>query len=251
MLCPIMVVMGKIITINDITAYQANPIGDCKGGILLIHEVWGLNDHIKDIANRFANEGYLVIAPNLLSELDIEAHLPPQLAEDMFNPEKRNQAQPLLRALMAPMQEPGFATKTADKVRQCFTWLYQEPVAEQRVSVVGFCFGGSYSYTLAVQEPLLKSAVPFYGHADFTLEELRAVSCPIMAFYGEEDKRLMSGLPAFKEIVHEADVDITFEVYGGCGHAFFNDTNPYAYNEAAANDAWPKVLRFIEENMNR
>jgi carboxymethylenebutenolidase len=241
--------MGKMTTITDIPVYQVEPTGDCKGGLLLIHEVWGLSDHIKDVADRFGKEGYLVIAPNLLHELDIQEHLTPELAKDLFNPEKRNATQPKLRGLMAPMQTPEFGKATAKKVKTCFSWLHEEPAANQKVAVVGYCFGGTYSFTLAIQEPELVAAVPYYGHADYSAEELSAITCPILAFYGENDERLIEALPRLEEYMHQARVDFTAVVYPEAGHAFFNDSNPYAYKESAAHDAWSKTLEFLARSM--
>jgi carboxymethylenebutenolidase len=241
--------MGKMTTILDIPVYQVEPTGDCKGGLLLIHEVWGLSDHIKDVADRFGREGYLVIAPNLLYELDIEQYLTPQMAKDLFNPEKRNETQPKLRELMTPIQTPEFAVTTLEKIETCFEWLHEESATNQKVAVAGYCFGGTYSYKLAVHEPKLRAAVPYYGHADYSVEELSNITCPILAFYGEKDEGLIKALPSLEEKMHEARVDFTAEVYSGAGHAFFNDTNPYAYNEKAALDAWPKTLEFLAENM--
>lgn len=233
---------------NDyhIPAYRAEPTGKCQGGIVLVHEVWGLTDHIKDVAERYAREGYLVYAPNLLSGTDIEKHMTPDMAKDLFDPEKRNEIQPRLRELMAPIQRPEFAEQTKHKLEQVFDALYNEPLTQQKAAVVGYCFGGTYSYSLAVAEPRLTAAVPYYGHANYSAEELRSITCPILAFYGENDENLMKSLPELEEKMHEAGVDFTAQVYGGAGHAFFNDTNPYAYNETAAKDAWQRTLRFLD-----
>lgn len=225
--------------------YEATPAGDVKGAVIVIHEVWGLNDHTKDIADRFAAEGYVALAPDLLAETDIAKHTA-KLQLDLFNPETRNETQPKLRALMAPMQDAGFAPKTLGRIRACFDYLYAKPEVKQNVAVVGFCFGGSYSFALAMAEPRLKAAAPFYGHADLSDEaQLKSIQCPILAFYGEKDENLMNGLPELKTAMREAGVDFTDKVYPGTGHAFFNDTNPYAYNEAAAKDAWPRTLDFL------
>jgi carboxymethylenebutenolidase len=164
-----------------VPAYLAEPTGDVKGGIIVIHEIWALNDHTKSIADRFAAEGYLALAPNLLTVLDITEHAA-QLQADLFNPEKRNEAQPKIRAMMAPIQEPGFAEKTITNVKACFDFLYDKPETKQRVAVNGYCFGGSYSYSLAINEPRLKAAIPFYGHVSTDVDELKKITCPLRAF---------------------------------------------------------------------
>jgi carboxymethylenebutenolidase len=245
--------MGKMTELEysdtPFEVYEAVPEGEVKGGLIVIEEVWGLTDHIKDIADRFAREGYYVVSPELLSETHIKEHAD-TLMLDLFNPEKRNEAQPKLRALMAPMQEPDFGEKTLGRVRGCFDHLYGKPEVKQWVAITGFCFGGSYSFALAVAEPRLKAAVPFYGHVN--LEDpaaLKGIACPIQAFYGENDEGLMSNLPEVREEMEAAGADFRAVVYPGCGHAFFNDTNPFAYNETAAKDAWKRTLDLLSANL--
>lgn len=243
--------MGKMIELKyngaPLAAYEARPAGEVKGGIIVIHEVWGLNDHTRDIAERFAREGYVALAPDLVSETDI-AKYAAQMQLDLFNPEKRNETQPKLRALMAPMREPGYGERTLGRVQTCFDYLLSLPETHGWVAITGFCFGGSYSFALASSEPRLKAAVPFYGHVNLEEpEKLQDIRCPILAFYGEKDEGLMSSLPEAKQAMADAGVDFTAHVYPDCGHAFFNDTNPYAYNEAAATDAWQRALEFLAQ----
>jgi carboxymethylenebutenolidase len=241
--------MAAMIKINNFPVYEVQPTGDCKGGLIVIHEVWGLTDHIKDIAERFGREGYFVIAPNLISDTDIEKHLTATLAQDLFNPETRNAVQPILREIISPIQTPEFAKTTAKKVQDCFDWLYARKELHHKVAVIGYCFGGSYSFTLAVQEPKLCAAVPYYGHADFSVNELRKIRCPILAFYGVNDERLMQALPTLRANMKLAHVNFTYEVYPNAGHAFFNDTNPFAYRPDVAKKAWSKTLMFLSSTM--
>lgn len=245
--------MSKVIELTykdtPFEAYLAEPKVKTKGGIIVIHEVWGLNDHTKTIAERFAAEGYLALAPSLLFETDIAKHAD-KLALDLFNPETRNETQPKLRALMAPMQEPGFAPTALGRLEACFGYLLGDERTGGKVAVCGFCFGGSYSFSLATHEPRLKAAVPFYGHADMEHPETFAqINCPILAFYGDQDQNLMASLPALKGQMQKAHVNFEAKVYSGAGHAFFNDTNPYAYNEQAAQDSWRLTLDFLAQHV--
>ena len=246
--------MGKMVEITfnkqPFSCYLAEPAGKPKGGVIVIHEVWGLNDHTKSIADRFAAEGYMALAPDLLKEIDIAKHAE-KLQVDLFNPKTLNETQPKLRALMAPMQEPDFGPKTLGRVKACFNYLFDDSKLGQKIAICGFCFGGSYSFSLTMHEPRLKAALPFYGHADLSdPNQLKQIACPILAFYGEKDEGLMASLPSLKEEMEAAGVDLTAKVYPDCGHAFFNDTNPYAYNEAAAKDAWQRTLKFLAEKLS-
>jgi carboxymethylenebutenolidase len=245
--------MAKTISLKnngkDFPVYLSEPTGGYKAGLIVVHEVWGVTDHIKNVTDRFAAEGYLVLAPDLLSETGITEKVTPGLAEDLFNPEKRNQAQPKIRELMTPLNEPGFGEETVAKLRKCFDYLTEQPQTGGQVAIAGFCFGGTYSFSLAVNEPRLRAAAPFYGHSNHSVEELKRITCPVLAFYGERDERLIDALPDLKDKMSQANVDFTAQVYPNCGHAFFNDTNKFAYNKAAAEDAWQKVLGFLEVNL--
>jgi len=224
--------------------YISAPAGSIQGGLIVIHEIWALNGHTRSIADRYAREGYLVVAPDLLTMTDIAKHAD-MLALDLFNPEKRNEAQPKLRALMTPMQEPGFGKQTLGKLQVCFDYLYGQAEVGQKVAVTGFCFGGSYSFDLAIHEPRLKAAVPFYGHAPLDESKLKKITCPILAFYGEKDEGIVGNLPELETLMEQAGVGFTPVVYPDAGHAFFNDTNPFAYNGAAAKDSWQRALSFL------
>ncbi|HUC96032.1 MAG TPA: dienelactone hydrolase family protein [Candidatus Saccharimonadia bacterium] len=245
--------MGNMIELTynnqQFSAYLAKPQGEVKGGLIVIHEVWGLVEHTKSIADRFAKEGFLVLAPSLLSELGITDKLAGDLQSKLFNPKTRSETQPKLRALMTPMQAPEFGQKTIGRVLECYRFLVDQKEINQNVGVTGFCFGGTYCYSLAVNQPNLKFAVPFYGHANFSADELSKIKCPILAFYGENDEGLMTELPDLKTQMKQAGVDFTAKVYKDCGHAFFNDTNSFAYNEAAATDAWKMTLAFMNNHI--
>lgn len=230
-------------------AYRAEPDGEARGGLIVIHEVWGLVEHTRDVADRFAAEGYVVVAPDLLSDHGITEEVTAGLGDALFDPERRNEVQPTLRKLMAPLRNPGFSESTVQRLRACVDLLFDQDAVNGRVGVTGFCFGGTYSFSLAVQEPRLKAAVPFYGHADFDVTELRRIAAPVLAFYGENDENLMKSLPDLTTKMAEAGVDFTAQVYPDAGHAFFNDTNPFAYNEKAARDAWARTLAFLAEHV--
>lgn len=228
-------------------AYLAKPAGEVKAAVIVIEEIWGLNDHIRSIANRVAAEGYLVLSPNLLAETNIEQVVTGDLAEGLFDPERRNAVQPQLREIMAPIYAPDFAEGATAKLQAAYDYLSEQ--VGNNIAVMGFCFGGSYSFQLAVAEPKLKAAVPFYGNAQFSVEQLSRISCPVLAFYGEKDENLMAQLPELKANMAAAQVDFQTVVYPDCGHAFFNDTNRFAHNQAAASDAWQKTLAFFESNL--
>ncbi len=243
--------MSKVITVDGTEVYVAEPTQEVKGGLIVIHEIWGLNDHTRDVADRFAKQGYLVYAPELLAGMAIKEEVTEDMQHNLFNPEKRSEVQPILGKLMQPTQTPEFTATTVKKLQAVFNALLADPKVNNRVAILGFCFGGSYCFNLAVVEPRLKAVVPFYGHCGYPVETLRLISAPILAFYGENDRGIAAELPDLENRMHQADVDFSYRVYAGTGHAFFNDTNPYAYDETAAKDAWKRTLEFLDNSINR
>lgn len=218
-------------------------------GIILIHEVWGLKDHIKNVADRLVQEGYTVLAPDLLSQTGITDKIDQSIMEDITNPATRDEAQKKMRAAMAPLQQPEFGKETVEKLQACVDYLMNEERTNGNVGVIGFCFGGTYTYSLIVSNNHLKAAVPFYGHAPEPFEQLEKVSCPVLAFYGEKDMDLMKQVSQVEQKMEEYEKNFRLVLYPSAGHAFFNDTNPVTYNEDAATDAWAKTLAFLEENL--
>ncbi|HSW88037.1 MAG TPA: dienelactone hydrolase family protein [Candidatus Saccharimonadales bacterium] len=235
--------------INPVPAYYAEPeIGSKHPAIILIHEIWGLNNHIKDIANRFMQQGYAVLVPDLLADTNISEKVSAEVFEIFKNPEKRDEVQTKMREVFAPVHSPEFATETIAKLQACFTYLQQKETIGDNISVVGFCFGGTYAYALAAEQPQLKAAVPFYGHAPSS-EKIQMIACPVLAFYGGQDAELSSKLPELNETMALFHKKFQAVEYPDVAHAFFNDTNPDRYNKAAADDAWQRMLEFLKENM--
>jgi carboxymethylenebutenolidase len=217
--------------------------------VILIHEVWGLNDHIKSIAERLCEEGFMVLAPDLLAHTEMEKVLNPSLQKVIFDEKEKLKHQTEIRAMWTPLKSPDFAKETIVKLQVCFDYLNSQN-GSNKVGVLGFCFGGTYSFNLAVSEPALACAVPFYGHFDHSDEELDEIGCPILAFYGERDTNLIDSLPVLEKRMKKAGKDFTHKIYRGCGHAFFNDTNPLTYNKQAAEDSWQKAIKFLNNHLN-
>ena len=232
---------------GDFSAYVATPAGPVRGGLVVIHEIWGLVDHITDVADRFAAEGYLAVAPDLLSHVGLAPAVGAELLRlrTSADPEEQTRVQPMLREKMAPLQAPEYATWAVQALRHTVDYVVAQPGVADRVGVVGFCFGGSYTFALAAADDRISAAVPFYGSPP-ELTGVAAIDCRVLAFYGDQDQRLMDSLPAVTKAMTAAGVDFTAKVYPGVGHAFFNDTNPQTYDAAAAADAWGRTLEALK-----
>ena len=183
---------------------------------MLIHEIWGLVPHIRDIADRYAAEGYLVLAPDLLSDAGITPEIGAELAALRHEPdeEKRLQGQALLREKFAVMNEPAFAAEAITKLRLVVDALAAEPGIDGRIAVTGFCFGGTYSFALAAADPRVRAAIPFYGASPDAASVAR-IAAPVLALYGEDDPRIMAALPQTRIDMAAAGVDFTDRVYPG------------------------------------
>lgn len=236
-------------TVNGVTVYRAEPQGELRGALIVIHEIWGLVDHIKNVADRYASEGYLVLAPDLLSDAGVTPEIGAELFDLMYetDEQRRSANQPRLREAFAASRAPEFAAAALAKLTVVVDALERENGVDGRIGVLGFCFGGSYSFSLAEHDPRVRAAVPFYGTAEPS--EVASIHCPVLAFYGDQDKRLMDLLPAVQQAMTAAGVAFEAKVYQDAGHAFFNDTNPITFDPAAAGDAWSRSLEFLRAKL--
>lgn len=236
----------------DFSAYVARPEGAPQGAVIVIHEIWGLVDHITGIADRLAAEGYLAVAPDLLSSIGIDKHIGLELHDIMFSPDEkvRIDGQPRLRDALSPLRSPGYGAWAVGSMKAVVDWIETQDGVDGRIAITGFCFGGSQSFALAAHDDRIRAAIPFYGTGPDP-ESLAGISCPVLALYGGEDAPLIDALPDLTARMKAASVDFRPHVYEGSRHAFFNDTNPITFNAESAADAWGKLLAFLDENLVR
>ena len=241
--------MAGMQNVNGVSVYRADPDGPPIGALIVIHEIWGLVDHIKRVADRYAAEGYLVMAPDLLSDVGVTPELGLELFAMTNDPDEAARAanQPRLREAFAPSKAPEFGVTAVTKLKAVVDALEYEPGVIGQIGVLGFCFGGTYAFALAEADPRVRAAVPFYGTAQPS--GVASIHCPVLAFYGDQDTRLMAELPALREAMADAGVAFEAKVYPDAGHAFFNDTNPRTFDPAAAGDAWGRSLEFLRAHL--
>ena len=201
-----------------------------KPAVIIIHEWWGLNDHIKDIAQRFAREGFVALAVDLYSRLANAVTKDPTEAAKLMESLKSQQA---LKDINAAVR-----------------YLKQQPFVDGwKLGTIGFCMGGTFALLLAAHNSDIKASVPFYGQIPPT-DSLKYLLCPILYIYGEQDgwiqkadvQRLRQGLI---QLGRPGEV----RTYPGCPHAFFNDTRADAYRPKEAQDAWQRTLAFLRAHL--
>lgn len=207
------------------TAYVAMPDNaDGTKAVIIIQEWWGLNDHIKDIANRYADEGFTAIAPDLYRG---------KLAT---NPQEAGQMMQELKI------EDGIDTikNSLDAAR--------EKYGISHFGITGFCMGGTYALRAACLLEGLSASAPFYG--DIPEEDvLKNLSTPTIFISGTKDKWINEEKVAYLEDVTERyELPVTSVKYEA-DHAFFNNTRPEVYNETAAKDAWALVTGFFNDKL--
>src|SRR3954464_13476124 len=183
--------MGTMISFpeHDLAAYRADPAGEPHGAVIVIQEIWGLVDHVKDVTDRVAALGYVAVAPDLLGHVGLTPEVGERLCGLMFSSSEENRlaAQPEMREATTPARQPEFAAWAVPALRAVVDLLVDEPGLDGRGGVVGFCFGGASAFAPAAADTRLRAAVPFYGsfpeHADPA-----TIDCPVLAFYGEDDR---------------------------------------------------------------
>lgn len=198
-------------------------------GVIVIQEWWGLVDHIKDLADRFAAEGFVALAPDLYH------------GETTKSPDS---AQKMLMALN--IARAGEEIHSAAKHLLAMT-----EVTPKKVGTVGFCMGGQLSLYSATEYPdAISACVDFYGvhpNAPIDVHKLRV---PVLAHFGTEDQMVKNGdAPKLMTKISDAGKFADVYYYDGAGHAFFNDTRPEAYNAEAAALAWERTLLFFRDTL--
>jgi carboxymethylenebutenolidase len=197
-------------------------------GVIVIHEWWGLNDWIREVAEKIAGQGYVVLAVDLYRG---------QVATDAES------AHELMRGV--PEDRAARDLQTASEYLRSL-----KDVDGDRIASVGWCMGGSYSLEAAVVVPDLAACVVCYGRLMTEDETISNLGAPILGIYGAED----GGIPAesvrkFEKQARELGRDVTMHLYPDAGHAFMNHYNKKGYNAEATADAWEKILAFLDARL--
>ncbi len=195
--------------------------------VLVVHENRGLNPYIEDVARRLAIEGFVAFAPDGLTSVG---------------------------GYPGDDEKGGALFKTVDREKMtedfiaAARWLKARPDSSGKLGVVGFCFGGAISNTLAVKMGSdLLAAVPFYGSQP-ALEEVSKIKAALLIHDASLDERIVKGWPAYEAALKASKVSYTHHMYEGANHGFHNDTTP-RYDEKAAKLAWSRTVDFFKKQL--
>jgi carboxymethylenebutenolidase len=217
--------------VGSVKAYLSRPKdGKNLGTVIVIHENRGLVDHIKDVARRFAKDGFAALAVDLMSRIG---------GSDQFKtPEE---------AIEAIKKITG--NIVVEDLTSAVAYLKKQSFVSGRVGVVGYCWGGGNSLNFATKCKDLSAAVVYYGRNPDPLDQVQSVPCPLMGNYGADDPNIMPGVEPLKAALQKFGKTADIKVYPGAKHAFNNNTNADRYHPEAAKDAWARTTNFFKKSL--
>lgn len=213
---------------GSVKAYLARPKGAMKvPAVVVVHENRGLNAHIEDVTRRTALEGFLALAPDLLSPSG-------------GTPANEDAAREMISALDAH--------EAVQNAVAAVTFLSRHAQGNGKVGAVGFCWGGAMVGELAVHAADLDAAVVYYGRQP-PAADVPKIKAPLLLHYAGLDTRINEGIPAFEDALKKAGKPYTLYIYDGANHAFNNDTSEARYNKPAAEQAWSRTIAFLNDTL--
>src|SRR5215212_793310 len=209
--------------------YLATPEGGRGPGVIVIQEWWGLVPHINDVADRFAQEGFVALAP------------------DLYHGQAATEPDEAGKLMMALNIE-----QSAKDVRGAIDYLLSEGGATGgAVGVVGFCMGGQLALYAGTHYPeKVGAVVDFYGIHPSVQPDLDRLKAPVMGNFAEKDEYAPpAAAKALEEQIKQRGVATDFKVYEGQDHGFFNDTRPEVHHQGAAEDAWQRTVGWFKRHL--
>ena len=203
--------------------------------VIVIHEIFGLSDWIKSVTDQLAADGFIAIAPDLLSGKAPGGGGTEELAKSGGDIRKTVQS-----------ITPEEATQALDAVREYGMKL---PASNGKTATIGFCWGGARSFDYATKQPGLSAAVVYYGGSPKDEAALKAMTVPVLGLYGSDDARVNQTIEPAQKVIKEAGKSFTPHIYEGAGHGFLRQQDGRdGANLKASQQAWPETVKFIREH---
>lgn len=201
--------------------------------VIVIHEIFGMTDWVRGVADALAAEGFIAVAPDMLSGMGPDGGGTESLGENVRSE---------IRKLTADER-----TERLDAARD---YALTIPSATGKVGSVGFCWGGSTSFLYATRQPALDAAVVYYGSAPDSKDELAEITCPVLGLYGGDDARVTSTVAPTTQLMKELNKPYITHIYDGAGHGFLRQQNGReGKNMDASEQAWTATLAFYREHL--
>jgi carboxymethylenebutenolidase len=201
--------------------------------VLVVHEIFGLNDWARGVADSLAAAGFIAVAPDFLSGKGPDGKGSAAMTVD--------QARALNSAL-----SPDEVFRRLDVAAKYATAL---PAARHEYGVVGFCWGGAISFGYATRQPALKASVVYYGTSP-AKEALASIKAPVLGLYGGNDARVNATVSPAVEEMKKLGKRYETETYDGAGHGFLRQLEGQAgANLKAAQSAWPRTVAFLKQQL--
>jgi carboxymethylenebutenolidase len=216
---------------GNIMAYVSRPKdGKNLGTVIVIHENRGLVNHIKDVARRFAKDGFAAIAVDCMSRLG--------------GSEQYKGGEAAIEAIKGI--HPGMV---AEDLTAAVAYMKKQNYVNGKVGVVGYCWGGGNSLNFATKCKDLNAAVVYYGRNPDPLDSVQNIPSALMGNYAADDPNIMPGVEPLKAALTKYGKSFDIKVYPGAKHAFNNNTNADRYHPEAAKDAWARTVSFFKKNL--
>lgn len=206
---------------------------DRTGVVIVIHENRGLNDWARAVADQLAEDGFIAIAPDMLSGMGPNGGNTDSIPAD--------QVTSFIGKLTSDQ-----ANRRIDAVR---AYALQLPAANGRVGIVGFCWGGGRVFQYAIHQPALNAAVVYYGSAPQDPALLDRIEAPVLGLFGEDDARVNTSVNAVLPILNKDEKRLDAHMFRGAGHGFLRQQFGRAANLEASEEAWPLTIRFFTEHL--
>jgi carboxymethylenebutenolidase len=208
---------------------------DNAPAVIVIQEIYGLTDWIRAVADQLAADGFIALAPDLLSGIGPNGGGTASLGA-------RDNVVAAVRQLTSEE-----TNRRLDAVR---AYALTIPAASDRVGVVGFCWGGAASFAYAVHQPALGAAVVYYGTSPAEPGAYRRISAPVLGLYGEDDQRVNATIPTAREAMGPLGKTYEVEIYPGAGHGFLRaQADRAGANRRASEQAWPRTVAFLRRHL--
>lgn len=207
-------------------------VSDKRGVVLIVHEIFGLSDWIRGVADRLAADGFIAVAPDLISGLGPGGGGTDSVAS-------RDDVVSLVRKLTPE--------ETAARIAAVRAWAARIPSANGKLATIGFCWGGGQSFATAAASPPPQAAVVFYGVPPDSAQ-MPNVRAPVLAHYGGNDARITATVDDTRATLKKLGRTYEPHVYEGAGHGFLRQQDtPDGANLKAAQAAWPRTLEFLRQ----